>query len=239
MCGRFTSSTPPAALAEFFKVEETKTEDLGENFNVAPTARVYAVATDSEGDRQLGTFKWGLVPGWAKDPSVGSKMINARAETVATKNAFRRPFLRKRCIIPADGFYEWQRKDAVPGAKPDKQPMFIHSADGRPLAFAGMWEIWKGAGDVEPIRSCTIITTAANDTMAPIHDRMPVILPPEAWDTWLDPDVQDPEVLQGLLVPAANDLLVYHPVAKLVNTVKNRGIENIRRIDPDTGELFS
>src|SRR5437762_2871272 len=125
MCGRFTSSTPPAALAEFFKVDETKTEELAENFNVAPTARVYAVATDSEGDRQLGTFRWGLVPSWAKDPSVGSKMINARAETVATKNAFRRPFIRKRCIIPADGFYEWQRQAAEPGAKPDKQPMFI------------------------------------------------------------------------------------------------------------------
>src|SRR5688500_14429016 len=109
MCGRFTSSTPPAALAELFKVDETKAEDLGENYNVAPTARVYAVATDSEGDRQLGAFRWGLVPGWAKDPSVGSKMINARAETVATKNAFRKPFIRKRCIIPADGFYEWQR----------------------------------------------------------------------------------------------------------------------------------
>jgi putative SOS response-associated peptidase YedK len=239
VCGRFTSSTPPAALAELFKVETLKADELGENYNVAPTARVYAVATDSEGERQLGTFRWGLVPSWAKDPSVGSKMINARAETVATKNAYRKPLVRKRCIIPADGFYEWQKKVAVEGAKPDKQPMFIHSADGRPLAFAGLWEVWKGAGDVEPIRSCTIITTSANDTMAPVHDRMPVILPPEAWDTWLDPEVQDPEVLQRLLIPAADDVLVYHPVSKLVNTVKNRGPELIRRIDPETGELLS
>jgi putative SOS response-associated peptidase YedK len=256
MCGRFTTSTPPAVLAEHFKVDALKTEDLGENYNVAPTARVYAVATTKEGERALGTFKWGLVPGWAKDPSVGSKMINARAETVSTKNAYRKAFQKKRCIIPADGFYEWQ---VVPGpppaegeqpadgaragqgakaAKPNKQPVFIHRVDGQPLAFAGLWETWQGAGDVEPIRTCTIITTTANETLRPVHDRMPVILPPEAWDVWLDPEQQDPEVLEKLLVPAAEDLLTYHPVSKLVNSVRNRGIELVRPIDPETGEVL-
>lgn len=268
MCGRYTSATPPTMLAEHFKVESLRGDDLGENYNVAPTSRVYAVA-QHEGERTLGTFRWGLVPPWAKDPSIGSKMINARAETVATKNSFRNAFKHKRCIVPADGFYEWQvitdRGDHA--RKPTKQPVWIHRVDGQPLAFAGLWELWRprapstlastlassaveGSDAVapsvaepanEPLRTCTILTTSANDRLSPVHDRMPVILPESAWERWLDAgfgaDPDELDVLQGLLIPAANDVVTFHPVSTAVNNVRNRGPELIRRFDPETGEL--
>ncbi len=243
MCGRYTSATPPTMLAEHFKVESLRADDLGENYNVAPTSRVYAVA-QHEHQRTLGTFRWGLVPAWAKDPSIGSKMINARAETVATKSSFRHAFKRKRCIIPADGFYEWQviagRDDSA--RKVVKQPVWIHRVDGQPLAFAGLWELWRprttapqedqqseeDAETPEPLRTCTIITTTANGRLAPVHNRMPVILPESAWQMWLDTGFDDLEVLQGLLVPAANEIVTFHPVSTAVNSVRNRGPELIR-----------
>ena len=219
MCGRFVSTTPVSKLVEQFLVEEVKVDEHGPNYNVAPTNEILAVAASSEGVRRLGTFKWGLVPSWAKDPSTGNRMINLRAETVSEKPSFRRTLSKHRCIIPADGFYEW--KDMAKGRK--KQPFFIRSRDGTVLALAGLWEAWKDkdAQDDEWLRTCTIITTEPNKLLAPIHNRMPVVLPPEAWDTWLDRDNTDADELATLLKPAPDDLLELFPVSTDVNSVGN------------------
>lgn len=242
MCGRYTSTTPAADLAEYFGVDEVVAPELGARFNVAPTDETYAVAESKDG-RRLGTFRWGLVPFWAKDVKVGAKMINARAEGLVDKPAFRRPFERRRCIVPADGFYEWERVSAK-----KKQPWYITRADGKPLAFAGLWESWRPSdgSDAEreagKVRSCVIITGEPNEKVARLHDRMPVMLPPEVWDVWLDPANDDVASLQGLLVPAPAELLVMHPVPTLVNTVTNDGPELIEPIDPGDegdGTLFS
>lgn len=224
VCGRFVSSSPPEEIARYFDVDETAEPALehAANFNTAPTTDVFVVYQDG-GARRLDTFHWGLVPAWAKDLSVGSRMINARAETVATKPAFRRALAKRRCIVPVDGFYEWK---AVAGQK-RKQPYFIHRPDGEPLAFAGLWEQWRGvpkAGDDEvTVRSTTIITGAANRTMSALHDRMPIVLPPSAWATWLSPDHHDLDTLGRFLVPAPSELIVFHPVSTDVNSVANRG----------------
>ena len=178
MCGRFVSASPPEEIAEYFAAMMMG-DPLEPNFNVAPTLDVYVVYEDGS-ERKLDQFHWGLVPGFAKDVKIGNRMINARAETLATNNSFKHSFARRRCIVPADGFYEWQ---AVAGQK-RKQPYFIHRQDDEPLAFAGLWAEWRGqvAGEQVVVRSTTIITTEANETMAPVHDRMPVILPRRAWD---------------------------------------------------------
>ncbi len=183
-------------------------------------------------------MRWGLVPSWAKDPKIGDRLINARAESVAEKPAFKTAFRKRRCILPADGFYEWQ---AVPGQK-RKQPMFVHRVDGEPLAFAGLWEVWRDHEQPETpwLLSCTIVTTRANATMAPVHDRMPVILPEGAWDTWLDPRVDDRARLEALLVPAADDLIELWPVSTMVNSANNNGPELAERVDPEEPQtLFS
>lgn len=222
MCGRFVAATPPAALAETFGVEEVKLpETLVDNYNVAPTDDIVAVAVSKEGHRQLGTFHWGLVPSWAKDPSIGNRMINLRADTVKGKPSFRRTLGKRRCIIPIDGFYEW--KDMGKGRK--KQPFYIRSKTGEPLALAGLWEVWKDPEqqDAEWLKSCTIITTDPNALLKPIHNRMPVIIPPESWDAWLDPDNDDLDALEQLLKPAPEDLLELFPVSTDVNSVKNNG----------------
>ncbi|HEX4868338.1 MAG TPA: SOS response-associated peptidase [Acidimicrobiales bacterium] len=231
MCGRFVSATPPDQVAAYFGTEAPEAR-LDPSYNVAPTRDVYAVLSDGS-TRHLDAFHWGLVPLWAKDAKIGSKMINARAETLAEKNAYKSAFKRRRCLVPADGFYEWRKDpDAPPKAK--KQPFFIHRPDGRPYAFAGLWEVWRGPNkDQEPLRSCTIITTTPNEPMAAIHDRMPVILPESAWDTWLDREVDDLELLGKLLVPAAPELTVMHPVSTAVNNVRHNGPELIDEIDPD------
>jgi putative SOS response-associated peptidase YedK len=236
MCGRFVSASSPDEIARYFDAEAPEAL-LEPSYNVAPTNDVYAVLNDG-GVRRLDAFHWGLVPIWAKDPRQGAKMINARAETLAAKNAYKPAFKRRRCIIPADGFYEWQK---IPGQK-TKQPHFIHRPDGEPLAFAGLWEVWKGPDKQgDPLRSCTIVTTSANATMEPLHDRMPVILPASAWDEWLDPANDDLETLGKLLVPAAPELIVTHPVSTEVNTVRNKGAELIEQVDPtaqpEQGEL--
>lgn len=221
MCGRFVSTTPPEELASYFDAQPPPTEAaLAPDHNVAPTTDVYAVFEDGSA-RAIAPFHWGLVPFWAKDPSVGNRMINARSEGLATKNAYRNAFKRRRCIIPADGFYEWKK---VPGHK-TKQPYFIHRVDDEPLAFAGLWESWspKDGADGGALRSTTIITTGANETMAPIHDRMPVLLPPAAWDGWLDPANHDVAALGTLLVPAPPRILTMHPVTTDVGNVRNRG----------------
>ncbi len=199
------------------------------------------------------------MPSWVKDLKIGAKMINARAETVATKPAFRTAFARKRCIIPADGFYEWK---VQPGEQ-KKQPYFIHRSDGEPYAFAGLWEAWKGPkqpgskggtqdpaprkspldlpepSPTDPLRTCSIITTSANERMAELHDRMPVILPRSAWDTWLDPDQHDTELLGKLLVPAPPELITFHAVSTEVNNARNRGEHLVDQVDPSTGEPVS
>ena len=220
MCGRFASTSPPDALASYFGAEApADSDDLPPDYNVAPTRDVATVRVRESG-RHLDYLRWGLVPRWAKDLRIGSKMINARAETVATKNAYRSAFKKRRCIVTADGFYEWQRRDDG-----TKQPMFIHRSDGDPLAFAGLYEQWTDGENLREIHTCTIITTAANDMMAPIHDRMPVLLAPSSWDEWLDPNNDGVDELQKLLTPAPNELLCAYAVSTEVNNVRNNNAD--------------
>jgi putative SOS response-associated peptidase YedK len=230
MCGRFVAATPPDQVAAYFGAAAEAL--LEPSWNVAPTNDVYAVLEDG-GTRHLDAFRWGLIPSWAKDPKIGSRMINARAETLAEKNAYKAAFRKRRCLVPADGFYEWK---ALPGQK-RKQPYFIHRADGEPVAFAGLWEVWRGPErDQEPLRTATIITTEANETMAPVHDRMPVILPASAWGDWLDRDNDDLETLGRLLVPAPPTLLTLRPVSTEVNNVRNKGPELIDEVELEGAE---
>jgi putative SOS response-associated peptidase YedK len=232
MCGRFVSATPPDQIAAYFGTEAPEAL-LGPSYNVAPTNDVYAVISDGS-TRRLDAFHWGLVPLWAKDVKIGSKMINARAETLAEKSAYKSAFKKRRCLIPADGFYEWRAHPTEPKGK--KQPFFIHRSDDEPFAFAGLWEVWRGPEkDQEPLRSCTIITTSANEVMATIHDRMPVILPRSVWDTWLDRENDDLDLLGKLLVPAASQVTTMHPVSTAVNNVRHDGPELVVESDPATG----
>lgn len=225
MCGRFTSTSSIEDLASCFAVDEVRTDPLPARWNIAPTDPVVAVATRPGPDRRraLGVFRWGLVPPWAEHPSVGSRMINARAESVATKPAFRAALARRRCIIPADAFYEWS---SAPG-EGGKQPWAVRLASGAPMAFAGLWEVWRDPADPEAglLRTCAIVTTSANGALAPLHDRMPVVLDPSAWDTWLDPALDDPAELEALLVPAPSERFTTHPVSSLVNSVRRDGPE--------------
>ena len=221
MCGRYVSATPPDQIAAYFGTQEPEVL-LPPSYNVAPTNDVYAVLADGSA-RHLDAFRWGLIPLWATDPKIGSKMINARSETLAAKSAFKSAFKKRRCLIPADGFYEWRRNASDP-KKGKKQPFFIRRPDGDPYAFAGLWEVWRGADrDQEPLRSCTIITTNPNAPMAAVHDRMPVILPPSTWDLWLDRDTDDLDLLGRLLVPSPPALITMHPVSTQVNNARNDG----------------
>ena len=229
MCGRYVSTRTPSELAEYFGAS-VDTDPLSPSYNVAPTNDIYAVVADAELGPMVRSFHWGLVPVWAKDVKVGSKMINARAETLAEKPSFKSLFKSRRLIVPMDGFYEWK---AVPGQKA-KQPMFIHRADREPLAMAGLWTVWrdKAEGPDAPwLHSCTVITTAANGTMAPVHDRMPAILPERDWAAWLDPDQHDVTALAHLLGPAPDDLLVLDEVSTAVNNVRNKGAELIEPLE--------
>jgi putative SOS response-associated peptidase YedK len=193
---------------------------------------VYAVL-ESGHVRRVEPLHWGLVPRWAKELSIGNKMINARAETVAFKNAYRYAFRNKRCIIPADGFFEWKK---IPGHK-TKQPYFIHRADGEPMAFAGLWEVWRNPkNDGEEVHSCCIVTGQPNERVREVHDRMPVMLPPGAWDTWLDPEQHDTDVLGKLLVPAPASIIDLHPVSTEVNNVRNKGAHLVEALAPDVAE---
>jgi putative SOS response-associated peptidase YedK len=220
MCGRYTlaASTPTEVRARFGLAE---TVQVRQRFNVAPGDDVLAITTDREGAPRSETLRWGLVPSWAKSPATGLKMINARVETVRERPAYRRAFERFRCLILADGFYEWQRSEQPGAAR--KQPFWIRRADGAPFAFAGLWSIWHGSQD-ETLRSCTIITAPANPAVAPLHDRMPVILAPGAEAEWLDAGTPAPdrfELLHGL--PAADTVL--QPVSTAVNDARYDGPE--------------
>jgi putative SOS response-associated peptidase YedK len=212
MCGRFALTLELDALMEAFP-GFIFPQDLAPRYNIAPTQPVPVIPNDKE--RQVKLFHWGLVPFWAKDPAIGNRMINARAETLAEKPSFRAAYQSRRCLVLTDGFYEW-RKEAGRRAK---TPYFIQLASGDPFAFAGLWEVWKG-GDA-PLYSCTIITTEPNAVVAPIHDRMPVILPSSAYDLWLDPDEHNTEILQGLLKPYTGSDMVAYEVSTMVNNPSN------------------
>ncbi len=236
MCGRFVSTTSAEELADYFAAEAPPDdEEFGgrpPSYNVAPSQDILAVYHDGT-SRRIDAFRWGLVPFWAKDPKIGNRMINARSETIAEKNSFKRPFAKRRCIIPADGFYEWKK---IEGSK-FKQPTYMSRVDGAPFAFAGLWEIWNDPGRLddsgEPMRlhSCTILTGEPNDKVAEVHDRMPVMLPPSAWDTWLDSDNHDTETLSQLFTPAPSQLIRIQTVSTEVNNVRNNRPDLIEPID--------
>ena len=211
MCGRYTLASPTERLAEEFGVDASSIE-LSPNYNVAPTQGVAAVLEEG-GQRRLEVLRWGLIPPWADDPGIGSRMINARSETAPGKPSFRRAFRERRCLIPADGFYEWQRTNGA------KQPYYIHMEDGRPFAFAGLWESWSKGGEGE-VRTCTILTTGANALVGEVHDRMPVILAHDAYDVWLDPASERDE-LTGLLASYPEDEMEAYPVSRFVNSPSN------------------
>ena len=246
MCGRYASAKDPDALVEEFEVEESLVDEpLQADYNVAPTKRVYAVLArhgegaplESPAERQLRVVRWGLVPSWAKDPSIGSRMINARSETVADKPAFRRAFGKRRCLLPADGYYEWYTPtgDNVPltsRGKPVKQPFYIHRADGKSLAMAGLYEWWldkaKERDDPDAwLLTATIITTSATDAVGRIHDRMPVVVGHSGWEQWLDPGAADRAAVEQLMAPAQSSTLAAYPVSVRVNSVRNNGPELI------------
>jgi putative SOS response-associated peptidase YedK len=237
MCGRYASSRRPEDLVEEFEIDKSVVkETLAPDYNVAPTKQVYAVVERTpeeagEPERQLRTVKWGLVPFWAKDPAIGNKMINARMETVAEKPAFKQPFAKRRCLLPADGYFEWYpTEQKTKAGKPLKQPFFIRPKDGSSMAMAGLYEIWRDPtrSDDDPQRflwTATVLTTTAEDAVGHIHDRMPLVVEPHRWKQWLDPQTKDKDALLSLLVPAAPGLLEAYPVSTAVNSVRNNGPE--------------
>lgn len=222
MCGRFALFLPGESIAEQFQLAQTPT--LFPRYNIAPTQPVVAVRLNAQlPERELALFHWGLIPSWAKDGKLSARMINARAETAPEKPAFRTAFKRRRCLIPASGFYEWQKIEGT------KQPMFIHAPDDGLLALAGLWEIWHSpAGDM--IESCTILTTEPNELMAPIHNRMPVIIEPADYELWLDPGPR-PNDARHLLRPYPTQKMRAYPVSTYVNSPRN---DDARCISPLT-----
>ena len=222
MCGRFTLTSDPAELQGHFGFlsEFTDSEffDHGPRYNIAPTQDVLTVTND--GQRRGELMRWGLVPFWAKDLKAGARMINAVGETVSTKPAFKAALRKRRCLVLANGFYEWKKN----GKR--RLPTYIYPESGEPLAFAGLWETWKSPEGLV-IRSCTIITTSANSFIEPLHTRMPVILSDETQALWLDPLTEDTTNLEPLLIPAPEELLTSHPVNETVNSVRNQGSELI------------
>lgn len=221
MCGRFTLTINTEQIQEAFPWLSVP-EGIEPRFNIAPTQPVAAVPND--GKNRLDFFTWGLIPSWAKDPSIGARMINARAESLAEKPSFRNAFRRRRCLILADGFYEWRQE---PGSRV-KTPMYVRMKEGRPFAFAGLWEIWQAPqGEGSHILSCTIITTEPNSLMSSIHNRMPVILREEDYSLWLSPEEQKPDAISALLRPYAEDRMEAYPVSTRVNSPANESAECI------------
>ncbi len=247
MCGRYAAKSDSTVILREFAVETEPRETLEPDYNVAPTKKVYVVldrvekdaGDQAEPERQLAVARWGLVPSWAKDPSIGSRMINARVETVAEKPAYRKAYAKRRCLLPADGYYEWYmptEPDAPVGknGKPLKQPFYIHPAtSGSLLAMAGLYEWWRDRtrADDDPDAwrmTCTVITTDATDELGRIHDRMPMTVPRESWSQWLDPAL---EAAGDLLLPAASVGLHAFPVSTAVNNVRNNGPELMEPIE--------
>jgi putative SOS response-associated peptidase YedK len=219
MCGRFTLTVDPADLQELFGLSEPAPAALKPRYNIAPTQPV-AVIPNQE-PRKLELFQWGLIPAWAKDSKIGNSLINARAETVAEKPAFRAAFKRRRCLILADGFFEWKKEGKA------KTPMHIQMKSGQPFALAGLWEVWS-APDGSTVPTCTILTTTANELVQDIHDRMPVILPPEAFGVWLTPGELPAVEALALLHPFAADAMTARPVSALVNNPRHEGPELLK-----------
>lgn len=211
MCGRFLLLSDAEALKERFQIGNIEELDIPKRYNIAPTQDILAVVRDGKANK-AGYLRWGLVPSWAKEPSIGSKMINARAETLDEKPSFRRLLQQRRCVIVADGFYEWDKKDGI------KQPFRITLEHEEPFAFAGLWDRWEKNGKI--ITSCTIITTTANKKVEPIHDRMPVILSKENESLWLDKTITDIELLKQLLIPYPDDKMKMYEVSNIVNSAK-------------------
>jgi putative SOS response-associated peptidase YedK len=223
MCGRFAQPRSPEDLARIFRASPTS--DLpGDRYNVAPTDPVLGVS-ERHGDRLLDEFRWGLLPTFATDRRGAARMINARMETVESSPAFRTSFRSRRCLLPADAFYEWIRhRDPVTGRVRRSEPFAIRLRDGSPMAFAGIWSVWRDPSTAERVFTTAIITGPPNELVAGVHDRMPVVLPPEGWDTWLD-ESAPVEQLRGLLRPAPADGFVIYPVSPAVNNVRSDGPE--------------
>lgn len=226
MCGRFTLRTPAADIARQFRLPEIP--DLDARYNIAPSQEIAIVRTGQDQQRELAFCRWGLVPFFAKDPDSGHKPINARSEKAASSPMFRAAMRRRRCLVPADGFYEWKKV----GSK--KQPYYIRLQNDGVFAFAGIWERW---GDNDELQTCAILTTDANELMRPIHDRMPVLLPPDAYDLWLDPEVEDPSRIQGLLEPYPDDQLEAYAVSTDVNRPTHDAPNCLEPVE-DQRELF-
>jgi putative SOS response-associated peptidase YedK len=223
VCGRFSLYEPSERLARTFAVDETSAGEPEARFNVAPSQQIFAVACSRDGEtRRLGTLRWGLVPGWAKDPRMGNRLINARAETVASAPSFRRAFEGRRCLVPANGFFEWHQDPTAKKAR--GRPFFARPLDGSVLALGGIWEVWHGPDD-QVLRTVAIITTMANPELAVVHDRMPVIVEPENWTRWLAPEPLAPAVAGALLRSGPEGRLEVVEVADLVNDPKNDGPE--------------
>lgn len=220
MCGRMTQQRPTSELAEIFEAEDLVGAPGG-RYNIAPTDDA-VVVVQRDDRRAISAYRWGLIPHWSETPNTGNRMFNARAESLDRNPAFRYAFARRRCLVPADAFYEWQKLETV------RQPYLIVRRDGRPMALAGLWAGWKDEDTGEIIRSFTVVTTSANDLLTPIHGRMPVVIPESAWDRWLDPTRAEGAALaelKGLLVPAEEAWLETYPVSRKVNSVRNDGPE--------------
>jgi putative SOS response-associated peptidase YedK len=229
MCGRYTLRTPARDLKEHFGIDDLS-EELAPRYNIAPSQPVWMIVGESP--RRLREARWGLVPHWARDASIGARLINARAETLGEKPAFRDAFRERRCLIPADGFYEWRRE----GKR--KIPVHIRRRDGAPFAFAGLWARWRDPAG-QPLESCTIVTTRPNDLVAPIHDRMPVILPPADYGVWLAAREADASAATELLRPYPSPDLEAVDVSRAVNDTKNDGPECLEPPRTDNGPLFA
>ncbi|MEX2212966.1 MAG: SOS response-associated peptidase [Phycisphaeraceae bacterium] len=234
MCGRFALNSTPRRIAAHFNLAANQFE-LFPRYNIAPTQPVVIIRQNEHSlKRELTHVVWGLIPSWAKDISIGSRMINARSESAQVKPGYRGAMKYRRCIVPADGFFEWQKKE---GSR-TKQPYFIHRADGDLVALAGLWEHWQGPGG-EEIESCTILTCGPNEMMKPLHDRMPVILEPRDFERWMDTTLQDVDAVTDLMKPCDGKVLATYPVSTYVGNARNEGEKCIERVDLETGELFS
>lgn len=232
MCGRFAFYSPHEAVVRLFGLPQD-TPAVDPRYNIAPTQFVAAVRAPGDGGaRALAMLYWGLVPGWAKEKSIGARLINARAETLREKPSFRGAYQRRRCLVLADGYYEWQRAAA------GKQPHYIRLVSGEPFAMAALWERWRDPAGGEPLDSCALVTTTPVASIAHIHDRMPVILPPGAHDEWLDPKVTDVAGLDRLLVPFTAATLEARPVGRAVNDARNQGPRLIEPAGDGIGTLF-